>query len=1246
MSSNKTNEQYRRWSSEHLSNAGFSSPFNFIELNNEVFPAYSEETDIPTAAMISDDYISGEISYSVKVNTPVLFENEPYDLSASMIRGLVRSNIQILGFTSLAKDIEDSTFRYRDITKGANSAHYASVMGKSITRTPNKNRNQIIYKNIRAGIMKSDDNGYYIIPSFSADGNGFYKINVREIQKKDSNWREHFSVKYGSSNNIFETVIDSHYSKSRYSRSIRDPFMIMVSWKDNTKGDIVAIGETNSFPNKGYLINPGFIYGSTTMYFIPDNNGGERIRISSKIASEYRNYVNTTKLNNRNFYQLPETGAEKPVFFVQREDQIDFGFTMLFPIRYSNSTYAGIPKQHFGNIIDYDMALFGYSDRLKSLNGRLVFEKPVPQKKNRHDTLRLLPEPKPQSSKSYVQDKDRLGYNSNHFSLRGIKQFWLHKEITTSDEVSKTPKSLTRLIGIDTGSEYKGLIRFFNLRRDELGLLLWSIQLNPGCDQNIGAGKAFGYGRITITIDNVRMRMPQQSWDTLSTSWIDLDPLEYIDYYQSVLDYFLNGNLKINKRLQDFFIMKNSLLIPNSSKVAYADIRAYRQLMDYPKIKDIVSAKQWLIIPATELDKYINVSWEEFIDNPPEELNYLENANSIVELYKEIIDILNLYRVNKKYIIRKEILLEYVSLLQTAEELNLGNNIMRNRSVRYQTLLRHVQECLNRIKDLREESDEVLTQFQKDSLPTFSFNIENESCSESLDQLSFIGKISVSEGAVPVKITSIGFYYNHQLLLECKKKFYIDGGEHYLSDYVIKIPESCKTYGFLPITTSLKYQYYFENTRKSGNFEYEIEIPLALGEYTMLQNPYSSWLGNPISDPEMFYGRDELIANIIEQIDSCSGDYLSGRNIIIYGQKRTGKSSVMHFVKRKLDENDNDKYVVVNIGNVGSLLKIVPENEKEQEHVNMKFFFKRMVDATKKVLRAEHADIYKQLIQDKVEFPTFRNGGDAEAMDESELFFTSLTQILYPQKRVVLLIDEFTYFYDLIQKGLIKNDFMRFWKGFIQNTQICTILIGQDFMDDFRNAFPNEFYSSNTIRISYLDKNAIAQLIQKPFIKYNGYKGFSDDAVDYIMKLTAGNAFFTMHLCSALVAYLNERKRERVITPNVIHQLLSEHWFNVDSNKRIDRAFFESLYNDGFRNEWNEDNLMILQTIARLEETTEWVDIADIYAIHSNENSDAYYYIMYCKDKLMRLIYRDVLAEKNNKVRIKVQLLSKWLSKK
>ena len=1239
-----------------------TAPYNFIEINERVLEAYRSAYDLPDARALSDQLLSGEISYNVEAKTHIAFEQVPNkSLTASMIRGLVRSNLQILSFSSVDDDIEDETYKYRNFF----SKHYLSVMGKSVVEGKSNRSRYNEYTNIRAGFIRKTDQGWTITPSTAFEGKGYKTIKLTYIQSKYSDWRKRFNVSYKSYKNVFDSLKQISWSNRdtiTRSKTIHEPFVIKVSWKEGTQGDVVSIREEGILENSAYLVNPSEIYRGVSMYLVPIEEGTadttDRVELSVEDISNYERYLKRQGGNVHNrfkdFYSLPSEG-EKPVFYILHDGHCEFGFSYLFPIQYLHAVKEGIPKSHKENEIDYCKAIFGFYGLRDKSGGKLNYQGRVsflePQRVNdamRHITSASLPDPKPFSSANYLNNDNGEGYNAEYFRINGIKQYWLQNEINLS--IFKSfPNKMERNIYInDSGTQYKGKVLFNNLREDELGLLIWSIGLNEGCDQNIGAAKQYGFGRVTITVTDVEKYLyrPVNSSDDLLSQIesVSLDPDHYISVFQEKLNLFLNGKLKTNKRLQDFFIMKNAKLIPDAQKTGYEfSTKIKKKLARFPKITDVASSQKWLIIPESIIEDIELITWEQFIQEPPLRMKEMFPEMQIYNAYKEMTEIMRLYESNHLFAIREEILREYLELIDRINTLIEKRKARSGSGSKSNAIDENIDICIRKINELNKVMEQFRVQFPQEVVPQLKVSVDPTVLDNEEQKINLAVQLSLPEESALIRVNYFQINADGEREYRDGRKFFLSGGDSRDVEAELAVSDSELKQSYTRFSFKLEYQYRTDNGPAVLEYEEVFEIPLLQGEYKELENPYSSWLGNPVSDQNMFFGRTAMLHEIMEKIDSCSNEHPSGRNIIIYGQKRTGKSTLLYFLEENLRSCEPGKYVVINIGNVGSALQI-DLNAEDSGKVNLKLFFKRMIDAAEDELSDNHEDLFDEMEEEGFEFPSLRDASDAEAMYICGIFYEKLFKRLGADRRIILLIDEFTYFYDMIIKGYMDDNFMKFWKAFIQNTKICAVLIGQDYMDDFRNRFANEFGASDHIRISYLDREASIELIQKPFRKYNGYEGFNDESIEEMIRLTSGSAFYLMHMCSALVSYLNVRKRGRVVTEFVLNDFLSNYWMNADSPRRIDRSFFESLYNDGTHPGWDDDNLTILHEIAEADtgsgaKKDELLKkMEDVY-VNSNRS------MALCREQINRLVYRDVLSERGRMLKIRVALFVMWLKK-
>ena len=69
-------------------------------------------------------------------------------------------------------------------------------------------------------------------------------------------------------------------------------------------------------------------------------------------------------------------------------------------------------------------------------------------------------------------------------------------------------------------------------------------------------------------------------------------------------------------------------------------------------------------------------------------------------------------------------------------------------------------------------------------------------------------------------------------------------------------------------------------------------------EFKEIPNPYTQYAeGGIVGDAEMFFGRDELIQNISQSIKESHNQ---SKSVVVFGQKRSGKSSVLYHLKKSL----------------------------------------------------------------------------------------------------------------------------------------------------------------------------------------------------------------------------------------------------------------------------------------------------------------------------------------------------------
>lgn len=105
------------------------APYNFVPFTQKEYE-YSKE-QLPTHDSMNEKLISGELVYEMTAETDIFVDDGTdahhfnknakgqYSIQGSSVRGLIRNNVQILGFSSIADDIDDYALMYRNVAGGA-----------------------------------------------------------------------------------------------------------------------------------------------------------------------------------------------------------------------------------------------------------------------------------------------------------------------------------------------------------------------------------------------------------------------------------------------------------------------------------------------------------------------------------------------------------------------------------------------------------------------------------------------------------------------------------------------------------------------------------------------------------------------------------------------------------------------------------------------------------------------------------------------------------------------------------------------------------------------------------------------------------------------------------------------------------------------------------------------------------------------------------------------------------------------
>lgn len=179
------------------------------------------------------------------------------------------------------------------------------------------------------------------------------------------------------------------------------------------------------------------------------------------------------------------------------------------------------------------------SSSITTLRNNLVNLKP-------NQLLRILSLPKPTFHPFYLLGGD---YYSSSSKLRGRKFYWhqpydetLKRYTTTKEELERNKQKLGLTSSVELllpPAEFTFIIDFDNLDDSELGLLLWSLELNKGMAHKLGMGKPLGLGSVKIKIEKLEVIDRIKRYTEIFSSGIQVKTSEkqnYIDKFKKKLE--------------------------------------------------------------------------------------------------------------------------------------------------------------------------------------------------------------------------------------------------------------------------------------------------------------------------------------------------------------------------------------------------------------------------------------------------------------------------------------------------------------------------------------------------------------------------------------------------------------------------------------------------------------------------------------------------------------------------------------
>ncbi|TNF76609.1 MAG: hypothetical protein EP299_05265 [Acidobacteria bacterium] len=257
-------------------------------------------------------------------------------------------------------------------------------------------------------------------------------------------------------------------------------------------------------------------------------------------------------------------------------------------------------------------------------------------------------------------------------------------------------------------------------------------------------------------------------------------------------------------------------------------------------------------------------------------------------------------------------------------------------------------------------------------------------------------------------------------------------------------------------------------------------------------NPYVA--GAPVLDEELFVGRQNLINRILQTVHNNS--------LLVYGERRIGKTSLLHQLKRRLELLEDPDY------------DFFPVYVDLQGTPEERFF----------AVLAE--DIFQELtpvlggLQPGTDLADPANYTYRDFVGDLRAVLRVLRQKSSKQIKVVLLIDEVDELNDYDPKV---NQRLRslFMKSFADS--LVSVVSGVQIKKHWELEGSPWYNFFEEIKLDVLQKKEARELIERPI---QGVLKLEDGVVDKIISLTGSRPYLIQKLCIALVnrAYEEDRR--------------------------------------------------------------------------------------------------------------------------